>query len=129
MNQYVIEFILGLFSGAFLSITGILPTGLILFIIDFLKIGEYKSSLGAILFLNLFPITIGSVWEFYKAKKIDFNMSYILLFSMTVGSYFGSKLVVGYNYKLSTKTIKYITSVLGAFIGVAFFISAQNEKN
>ena len=129
MNQYIIEFILGLFSGAFLSITGIAPTGLILFILDLLKIGNYRSSLGAILFLNLFPITIGSFWEFYKAKQIDFNMGYILLVSMTIGGYFGSKLVVGTNYQLTTRTIKYITSGLGAFIAVAYYISAQYEKN
>lgn len=129
MNQYIIEFILGLFSGAFLSITGIAPTGLILFILDLLKIGNYRSSLGAIVFLNLFPITIGSFWEFYKANQIDFNMGYILLVSMIIGGYFGSQLVVGSNYKLTTKTIKYITSGLGAFIAVTYYISAQYEKN
>ena len=73
MNQYIIEFILGLISGAFLGVTGIAPTGLILIALELLKIGDYRSSLGAILFLNLFPISLGSVWEFYKAKQIDFE--------------------------------------------------------
>ena len=129
MNQYIIESILGIISGMFLGITGIAPTGLILLILDYLNIGEYKKTLGAILFLNLFPITIGSIWEFYKAKQIDFNMGFVLLLSVIVGSFFGSKLVVGDKYKLTTKTIKYITSVLGIIIGISFFISAQYETN
>lgn len=129
MNQYIVEFTLGILSGIFLGITGIAPTGLILLALDYLKIGDYKSSLGAILFLNLFPITIGSVWEFYKADKINFNMGYILLLSVIIGGFIGSKFIVGEKYKLSNKTIKYITSALGVVIGVSFFVSAQYEKN
>lgn len=128
MNKYIIEFILGLISGAFLGVTGIAPTGLILIALELLKIGDYRSSLGAILFLNLFPISLGSVWEFYKAKQIDFTMGYILLASMITGGYFSSKFVVGEKYKLSKKTIKYISSCLGVLIAISFYISAQYEK-
>ena len=72
MNPYIIEAILGLVSGIFLGITGILPIGIILIALDYLNIGDYISNLGAILFLNLFPVTIGSIYEFYKSKKINF---------------------------------------------------------
>ena len=34
MNQYIIEAILGVISGVFLGITGILPVGVLLIIID-----------------------------------------------------------------------------------------------
>jgi uncharacterized membrane protein YfcA len=129
MNQYIVELILGLIAGIFLGITGIPAIGLILLILDYLKIGDYKSNLGSILFLNLFPITIGSIYEFYKANKINYNLGFILLFSIIIGSFFGSKMVVGEKNKLSTKTIKYITSALGFIIAIAFFISAQYEKN
>lgn len=129
MNQYIIELILGLVCGLFLGVTGIAPTGLILLALDYFSIGNYITNLGTILFLNLFPITIGSVWEFYKAKEINFSMGLILLFSVVAGSYFGSKMVVGNkSNKLSTKTIKYITSLLGFIIGICFLFSAYYDK-
>jgi uncharacterized membrane protein YfcA len=127
MNQYIIEAILGLLSGIFLGITGILPVGLFLIILDYLYIGDYRSNLGAILFLNLFPYTIGSIYEFYKTKKINYRLGWILLFSITVGSYIGSKYVVGAGFKLSIKQIKYISSFLGLLMCILFFISAYYE--
>jgi len=129
MNQSIIEMIIGMLCGLFLGITGLAPTGLVLLALDFFNIGDYITNLGTIIFLNLFPITIGSVWEFYKSKKINFKMGFILLFSIIIGSYLGSKLVVGENFKLSEKTIKYITSALGFIIFVSFLIAAQYEKN
>jgi uncharacterized membrane protein YfcA len=127
MNQYIIEAILGLLSGIFLGITGILPVGLFLIILDYLYIGDYRSNLGAILFLNLFPYTIGSIYEFYKTKKINYRLGWILLFSITVGSYIGSKYVVGAGFKLSIKQIKYISAFLGLLMCILFFTSAYYE--
>jgi len=125
MNQYVIELILGLLAGVFSGVTGILPVGVLLIMFDYLGIGTYKSNLGAIALLNLFPISIGSFWNFYKNKSINYSMGCILLFSIIIGGYFGSLLVVDKDYKFSEKTIKYITSFLGFFIGITFLISAQ----
>jgi len=129
MNEYIIELIIGLICGVFLGITGIPAVGLVLLALDYLKIGDYTSNLGSILFLNLFPITIGSIFEFYKADKINYSLGFILLFSIIIGSYIGSKFVVGENIKLSTKGIKYITSGLGFTIGILFLISAYYGKN
>ena len=129
MNQYIIEAILGILCGLFLGTTGIAPTGLVLLALDFFNIGDYITNLGTILFLNLFPITIGSVWEFYRSKKINFGMGLTLLFSIIVGSYLSSKLVVRDKNKLSTKSIKCITSALGFTIGLSFLISAYYETN
>ncbi len=127
MNQYLIELILGTICGLFLGITGIAPTSLILLALDYFGIGNYITNLGTILFLNLFPLTLGSVWEFYKAKQINFNMGLVLLFSIIIGSFIGSKMVVGDSrLTLSEKSIKYITSVLGFIIGIVFFFSAYN---
>ena len=128
MNQYIIELILGLIAGFFSGITGILPVGLLLLIFDYLKIGDYRSNLGAIALLNLFPITAGSFWEFFKANKINYSLGYILLISIIIGGYIGSKLVVQEKFQLSKKTIKYITSGLGFTIGILFLISSQYEK-
>jgi uncharacterized membrane protein YfcA len=129
MNQYIFELILGLLAGLFSGMTGILPVGLLLIIFDFFKIGDYKSNLGAIALINLFPISIGSFWEFFKVDKINYSMGLILLASIVTGGYFGTKIVVNEKYNLSKKTIKYITSGLGFTIWILFLISAYYEKN
>jgi uncharacterized membrane protein YfcA len=129
MYQFVIKTVLGLISGLFLGITGILPIGLLLIALDILKIGDYKSNLGAILFLNLFPITIGSIFDFYKANQINFSLGVILLASITFGSFIGSKYVVGEKNVFSVRGIKYITAYLSIFVGIVFLISAYYEKN
>ena len=129
MNQYIIEAVLGLISGIFLGITGILPVGLIVIILDYLNIGDYRSNLGAILFINLFPYTIGSVYEFYKTKNINYKLGLILIFSIIVGSYIGSKYVVGAGLKLSIKQIKYISAFIGLTMCILFFLSAYYETD
>ena len=111
MIDYIIEFLLGLISGGFLGVTGIAPLGLLVIVFDYLGIGDYKTNLGSIIFLNLFPISIGSVYEFWKAKKINFKMGFILLISVILGSYISSKFVVRKDNPLSTKTIKYISEI------------------
>ncbi len=129
MNHYIIELIIGLIAGLFSGVTGILPVGLLLITFEYLKIGNYTSNLGAIALLNLFPISIGSFWEFFNANKINYSLGYILLLSIITGSYIGSKFVVNEQIKFSKKTIKYITSALGFTIGLSFFISAYCENN
>jgi uncharacterized membrane protein YfcA len=129
MNQFLVESILGLLCGLFLGITGIAPTGVILIALDLLKIGDYKSNLGAIMLLNLFPITIGSVYEFYKSKQINFSLGSILLLTIICGSFIGSKFVAGEKSSLSTKAVKYITAYLSLVLGIIFLISAYYEKN
>jgi uncharacterized membrane protein YfcA len=129
MNKFLVEIILGFLCGLFLGTTGIAPTGLVLIALDTLKIGDYKSNLGAVLFLNLFPITLGSIYDFYKSKQINFTLGAILLLTIMLGSFIGSKFVVGEKAILSTKMIKYITSFMGFLIGIVFLYSAYYEKN
>jgi uncharacterized membrane protein YfcA len=129
MIQYIIEAFLGLISGILLGITGIPGTGILLLGLDYFKINDYKSILGTILFLNLFPISVGSVWEFYKAGKIDFTMGWLLLISMIFGSYFSSKYVVKGKNQLTNKTIKYFTACFSLTIFFLFLYSAYYEKN
>jgi uncharacterized membrane protein YfcA len=128
MIQYFLEFIFGLVAGIFLGITGIPATGFTLLALDYFNVSDYKTILGAIIFLNLFPITAGSVWEFYKAKKIDFTMGWILLISIMIGSYVSSKFVVGDKDKMSNKTVKYVTSGFNFIIAILFLISAYYDK-
>jgi hypothetical protein len=46
-----------------------------------------------------------------------------------LGSFVGSKFVAGDKAALSTKTVKYITSIMGFFVGIVFLYSAYYEKN
>ena len=127
MNQYIIEILLGLIAGLLSGATGILPVGILLIIFEYLGIGNYKSNLGAIALLNLFPISIGSFWNYYKTNNINFSMGFTLLLSIIIGGYFGSILVVDKRYELSKKQINYLSSLLGFVIGISFLIVAQSE--
>ena len=86
--------LIGLISGLLLGLTGILPLGFFIILLKYLNVGDYKTILGTVLYVILFPLSIGSVFEFYKAKKINFFVGNILLITMAIGSYFGSKLVL-----------------------------------
>jgi uncharacterized membrane protein YfcA len=129
MNHHIIEFIIGIISGTILGITGISSTGVIILAIDALGIYDYKSIVGTILFISLFPISIGAAWEFNRAKKMNINMGYVLLFSIILGGFLGSKLVFHKDIKLTNKSMKLITSGIGFFTSLLFLISAYYEDN
>jgi uncharacterized membrane protein YfcA len=129
MNEFLIKSTLGLIYGLFLGTTGIAPTGLVLLILDMFNFGDYKSNLGAILLLNLFPLSTGSFYEFYKVKQVDFSLTYILLITAVIGSLLGSKLAAGEKAYITIKGIKYITAFLSLFVGINFLYSAYYEKN
>ena len=129
MYQFLIEFFLGLISGIFLGITGVTPVVVILVILEYFKIGNYQNNLGSILLLNLFPITIGSVYEFYKSNKINYSLGFILLVTTILGSYIGSKMVIKNKSFLTNKNIKYLTGYLNLFIGIIFLIAAYYDTS
>jgi uncharacterized membrane protein YfcA len=129
MNELLIKSILGLMYGLFLGITGVHTTSLVLLILDICKFGDYKSNLGAIFLINLFPLSTGSFYEFYKVKQVDFSLTYILLITAVIGSLLGSKLAAGEKAYITTKGIKYITAFLSLFVGINFLYSAYHEKN
>jgi len=129
MIQYLIQLVLGLITGLFLGITGIAPTGAVLIALDVLKIGDYKSNLGAILMLNVLPFSISSFYQFYKSNQINYSLGFILFFSIIIGSYFSSKMVVGKNSFLTVKHIKYLSGLLSLFVGSIFLTSAYYETN
>jgi len=128
MFQYILELLFGLISGVLMGITGIPGLPLLILIFDYFKIDKYKKIVGTILFVNIFPISIGSVWEFYKHKQIDLNMGWVILLSTIIGGFIGSKLVVNGKNELSDKTIKYITGYFSILTGILFLISAEYEK-
>ena len=118
--------LIGLISGLLLGLTGILPLGFFIILFKYLNVGDYKTILGTVLYVLLFPLSVGSAWEFYKTKKINFFVGNILLVTMMIGSYFGSKLVLDERFQLTEKTIKYITAVMTFIFSIVFFITAYN---
>lgn len=129
MFEILIQIILWLFGGLFLGITGITPSALILLTLELFKIGDYKTNIGSVLFFNLFPITIGSVYEFYKSKQIDYYLSLILFISITIGSYIGSKFVAGEKGTLTPRTIKYFSGLVTFSVGTGLLYSAYYDIN
>jgi uncharacterized membrane protein YfcA len=129
MIVYLIEILIGITIGGFLGATGLAPLGILLIILDYLKIGDYKSNLGTVLFVNLFPISIGAVFQFWKAKKINFTMGLLLIIGIFIGSHISANFVVQKENSLSIKTIKYTTAILNLIIAVLFLYSAYHEKN
>ncbi len=128
MFNTIIICLIGLISGILLGITGILPLGFFIILLKYFDVGvgDYKTILGTVLYVILFPLTIGSVFEFYKANKINFCVGNILLVTIVIGSYIGSKLVLDEHLKLTEKTIKYITAVMTLIASILFFIAAYN---
>ena len=126
MFNTIIICLVGLISGLLLGLTGILPLGFFILLFKYLDVGDYKTILGTVLYVILFPLSIGSVFEFYKAKKINFLVGNILLVTMVIGSYIGSKLVLDEHFKLTEKTIKYITAIMTFVASILFFIAAYN---
>ena len=129
MLNYIIYTIFGLISGFCLGTTSFNPVGLILLLLDSLNIGEYKSNLGSLMVLNVFPISIGSLYEFYKLGKINWPLAWTLVVTVTLGSYIGSKIITNKRYALSDKSIKYFTGYVSLVIGIIFLIDAFYDKN
>jgi len=125
MYEYFIEIIVGLLCGLSMGVTGIIPMGIVIFLLDLFKIEEYKTVIGSMLFVLVFPISIGSVYEFYKAKQINYKLSMIVLASILIGSTIGSKIILDPKNPISNKTMKYISSAIGFASGIMFLTAAM----
>jgi len=129
MLNYLIYILFGIISGFCLGTTSFNPVGIILILLNALNIGDYKSNLGALMLLNIFPISIGSFYEFYNYGLVNWSLAFILCITVTIGSYLGSKIITNKKYALSNKSIQYFTGYISIIIGIIFLISAYYEKN
>jgi uncharacterized membrane protein YfcA len=112
--------LIGIISGILLGLTGILPLGFFILLFKYLNVGDYKTIIGTVLYVVVFPLSIGSVLEFYKAKKINFFVGNILLVTLIIGSYIGSKLVLDEHFNFTEKTIKYISATMTFTFSIVF---------
>ena len=104
--------LIGIIIGLLMGLTGNLFMGFVIVLFKYLNVGDYKTIIGTTLYVMVFPLTFGSVKEFYEEKKINFFVGNILLITLIIGSYFGSKLVLDERFKFTEKKIKYITAIL-----------------
>ena len=129
MYEIFIVTLLGFVMGLLQGVVGFTPMTIIIFILYYFKVmTDYKTILGTTLYVALLPLTIGSVWEFYKVKKIHFLFGNILLITLIIGSYIGSLLILNPAYRIPDKMIQYMTSALGFVTFVIYFTLAYTTK-
>lgn len=126
MFNTILICLVGIIIGIITGVTSNLFSGFILLALKYLDVGDYKTILGTMLYVFLFPLSIGSTLEFYKAKKINFFVGNLLLITFIIGGYLGSKLVLNDSYNLTEKKIKYLTAILSLFTSGLFFVEAYN---
>ena len=125
INDIIISGTLGLIGGFLSGFTGLTTTSIILAGLSISHvITDYKTILGTLLYVIAFPISIGSVWQFYKEKKINYFIGNIILVTMIIGSYFGTKVILTKKLNITPKTIKYISAFIAFFAGIYFLIEA-----
>jgi uncharacterized membrane protein YfcA len=120
-KDIIVSVVLGLLCGFMSGFTGITPIGIILIgLLASHFVSDYKTLIGTLLYVIIFPISIGSVWLFYKNKKINFLLGNILVVTMIIGSFIGSKLILESGIKISDRFIKHVTGVIGILVGLYF---------
>jgi uncharacterized membrane protein YfcA len=125
----IFTILIGLITGLFTGFTGLSAMGIVLMALTSSHIiDDYKTIIGTVLYVLMFPTTIAAVLEYHKQDKINFLVGNLLLISLLVGSYIGAKITLSSKYKISEKTIKYTTSFIALSMGTYFFITAYNMK-
>ena len=112
-----------------MGLTGIPPNAFIILLSDFSKIEDYKTIIGTTLFINLFPLTFASVYEFYKNDKINYTMGIILFITIILGSYISSYSLFYFKHFFSVKHIKGINVIISFIIFALFSYSYYYEKS
>jgi len=127
LYNIIFTILLGLITGLFTGFTGLSAMGIVLMALAVTRIIEdYKTIIGTVLYILMFPTTVAGVWEYYKKGKINFVIGNLLLVTLLIGSYIGAKITLTEKFKISEKTIKYTTSFIALSMGIYFFISAYN---
>ena len=119
--------LVGLVFGIMVGITGMFPGGFIALILYNLGVfTDFKLCLGTVLFLFALPFSIGGIYEYHKAGKIDYKFGIILFITAAIGSYLGGKYTFYYHF--SDKTIKYAQGIISIIIAIVSFYSAASSK-
>ena len=123
MINIIIIALIGIIVGLLSGITGIFFLGTFIVPFKYLNIGDNKTIIGTVLYTLLFPLTFGSVYQFYKEKKINFFVGNILLLTIIIGGYFGTKLILDEHFNFTEKKINYLSAFISFIGSIQFFIS------
>jgi len=95
MNVHLLSLLIGLISGCVSGITGVGSTTLLFTLVYYFNlIGNYTTIKGTMLYTLLFPVSLFSVYNYYKNGNIDIKVGNMLVISMLIGGYVGSKLIL-----------------------------------
>ena len=119
MAEILILLAVGLIAGFFSGLVGI-GGGIIIVpvLIYFLNMNQ-KMAQGTTLFMFLFPIGILGVYNYYKGGFVDMKTALIIGLTFVVGSYFGSKVVIG----IDTKVVKQIFGAVLVLVGIKMLMN------
>ncbi len=113
----IILLLVGLVAGMLSSMVGI-GGGVVIVPSLVLILGmSQKLAQGTSLAMMLPPIGVLAVMNYYKQGFVDFKIGALLCLTFVIGSYFGSKLVLG----LDTALVKKIFAVFLMIIAVKYF--------
>ena len=119
MNNYIITAILGIVSGIIGGSVGtsgsnVIIPGLIMFKIS----PNYQTAVGTTLLTILPPLSIGAVYSYWKKKKIQLDISIILMISYAIAAFLGAYIALNY---VSGKTLSLLYAIYLLLISIYFF--------
>jgi len=95
MGNEIITVLIGLIVGMISGITGVGSTSVLLTLVYYFNlIGNYTTIKGTMLYTLLFPVSILSVYNYYKSGNINIYVGNILVVSMLIGGFVGSKIIL-----------------------------------
>lgn len=113
----IVLLLVGLVAGMLSSMVGI-GGGVVIVPSLVLILGmSQKLAQGTSLAMMLPPIGVLAVMNYYKQGFVDFKVGALLCLTFVIGSYFGSKLVLG----LDTALVKKIFAVFLMIVAVKYF--------
>jgi hypothetical protein len=119
MSEMLILLAAGLIAGFLSGLVGI-GGGIVLVpvLVYFFNMNQ-KIAQGTTLFMFLFPIGILGVYNYYKGGYINMKAAAIMAITFFIGSYLGSKTVIG----IDTKMVKQIFGGMLVLVGIKMLLN------
>jgi uncharacterized protein len=114
MNEIITLLVIGLIAGFLSGLVGIGGGIVIVPVLVYLMNMNQKMAQGTTLFMFLFPIGILGVYNYYKSGYVDMKTALIIAGTFFIGSYFGSRTVIG----MDTKLVKQAFGGLLVLVGI-----------
>jgi uncharacterized membrane protein YfcA len=120
-----IAIFIGLLSGIIGGFFGLSGSLLIITALSYFKmVPDQETAAGTTLFIILPPVTLLSVFYFWKKKKIDFNLGFLIMGFYVLGSGLGT---IG-SGNFTDKQLKLYMTILFFMLGVISLITYTRIK-